>query len=253
MKNLVLFTMALFISATMLSQRNDNQEYWNSWEYEVSNAMNGKFMEAGAKKTAMYNGNEENAMVTYRIITGDNTGTYVRIQSNKSPSDYDTDRSAEGKYWNENVSKYVDAGKGHVRWQLLKGDSYNYDSETNTPKKYVTRTIYNVKPDRIMHFRRFMHRTAKTGEQRNGDWTRLVFRVVSGGNRNMFIAAQPFDTFKRGERPEQENSFKDDYNKLFGWGTFDEDSKNFDSSFEYWGEYRETLQLVPEMSTGMMK
>ena len=45
---------------------------------------------------------------------------------------------------------------------------------------------------------------------------------------------------------------EDLYNEMFGWGSMEEDSQNFDASLEYWGEQIETLQLVPEMSTGMM-
>ena len=32
MKKLILFSMALFFSVAVFSQRNDNSEYWNVWE-----------------------------------------------------------------------------------------------------------------------------------------------------------------------------------------------------------------------------
>ena len=68
-----------------------------------------------------------------------------------------------------------------------------------------------------------------------------------------FVLAVGFDTFEReGNGVEQENTFEEDYEELFGFGTLDEDSKNFDASLEYWGEERESMILVPEMSTGMM-
>jgi len=46
---------------------------------------------------------------------------------------------------------------------------------------------------------------------------------------------------------------EEDYNELFGWGTWTEDLNNFDASLEIYGEFTETMVLVPEMSTGMMK
>jgi hypothetical protein len=49
--------------------------------------------------------------------------------------------------------------------------------------------------------------------------------------------------------PEQENTWREDYNDLFGPGSWDEDLNNFRASLEYWGEQVETLQFVPEMST----
>ena len=73
---------------------------------------------------------------------------------------------------------------------------------------------------------------------------------MSGGSRNTFVLAHAFDTFEQGEQPEQENTFEDDYNSLFGWNVFKEDQTNFNASLEAWGEIRDTLQLVPEMSTG---
>ena len=241
--------MALLVSASMYSQRNDNAEYWNTWQYEAKDGMTQKFMEAAAEKTAKFNGTADNAMVTYVIITGRNVGSFLRVQSNKSPADYDNDFTSEITYWQDNVGKYVQSTT-HIRWERIKNGSYNYDPENTTPSKFVNRTIYNVKPNKIMHFRRFRMRIVKTLEKRGYSGSMTLFRLTSGGNENTFVAAQPFDTFKRAEEPEQENSFEDDYNSLFGWGSFDEDRDNFNGSLEAWGEIKDTLQLVPEMSTG---
>jgi hypothetical protein len=49
-----------------------------------------------------------------------------------------------------------------------------------------------------------------------------------------------------------DTTWEEDYNKLFGWGSWAEDIANFDASIEMYGEKVETLQLVPELSTGMM-
>jgi hypothetical protein len=116
----------------------------------------------------------------------------------------------------------------------------------------VERTFYNVKADKILHFRRFMVRLSKVAEKRGWEASRSLYRLISGGNRNQFVVAATFNTYKRADEAKNENTFEEDYNKLFGWGSLDEDSQNFDASLEYWGEQRETLQLVPEMSTGLM-
>jgi len=249
MKKLVLFALAILMSASIYSQRNDNSDYWNTWEYTPKEGMREDFEKAAAKKTAMFNKTSETAILTYRIITGPNSGTYVRVESNKLPSDYDLDRTAEGKYWNQNVSNFVANTSGQVRWQRLNDGTLNYNPENKTPAKYVERTTYNVKADGVMHFRRFMSRLAKVIEKREGTATRILFRVVSGGNRNQFVLASTFDTFKSEPWPEHENTFREDYNEMFGWGSIEEDSKNFDASLEYWGEQVETMQFVPEMST----
>ena len=253
MKNLLLFTLTFVMSVSLYSQRNNNSDYWNSWEYTAKEGMQEKFMEAAAKKTAMFNNTPETAIITYKVVTGSNSGMFVRVESGKSPASYDLDRTAEGKYWNENVSKYIAKNGGQVRWQRLSNGSYDYDPENTSPSKYVERTFFNVKADKILHFRRFMTRVSKVAKKRDWKGSRSLFRLVSGGNRNQFILAAGFNTYKRAENTENENTFEEDYNELFGWGSLDEDAKNFDASLEYWGEQKETLQLVPEMSTGMMK
>lgn len=249
MKKLVLFTMAILMSISMYAQRSNSADYWNTWEYTPKDGMRADFEKAAAKKTAMFNKTPETAILTYRIITGSNSGTYVRVESNKSPEDYDLDRSAEGKYWNDNVSNFIAKNSGQVRWQRLNDGTYNYNPENTTPAKYVQRTTFNVKADKVNHFRRFMSRLADVMEKRGIPVTRILFRLQSGGNRNQFVLATTFDTFKRDEMPELENSFREDYNEMFGWGSIEEDSDNFDASLEYWGEEVETMQFVPEMST----
>ncbi|MBT8271591.1 MAG: hypothetical protein KJO25_06060 [Bacteroidia bacterium] len=243
--------MILFLSTSIYSQRSNNEVYWNTWEYTPKEGMREDFEKAAAKKTAMFNKTPETAITTYRIITGPDSGTYLRVEGNKSAADYDLDRTAEGKYWNDNVGEYIAKSQGQVRWRRLNNGSYDPDPENSTPSKYVSRTFYNVKADKIMHFRRAMYRMSKVAEKRG--WAgRSLYRLESGGNRNQFILAIGFETHKRAESPERETTAKEDYDELFGWRSWDEDWNNFDASLEYWGEQRDLLQLVPEMSTGTM-
>ena len=251
MKKLLLFTMVLLLSTSIYAQRGNNPVYWNTWEYTAKDDMRQDFEKAAAKKTAMFNKTPETAIMTYRIITGPDSGSYLRVEANKTAADYDKDRTAEGKYWNENVAKYIAKDKGQQRWQRLNNGSYDPDPEDSSPSKYVRRTFYNVKADKIRHFRRAMYRISKVAEKRGWEG-RSLFRLVSGGNRNQFVLAVGFDTYKRAEGPESETTAEGDYNELFGWGSWDEDWGNFDASIEYWGEQRDMLQLIPSISTGMM-
>lgn len=250
MKNLLLVGMALLVSVSIYAQTNNNAVYWNSWEYSAKEGMKEKFEKAAAKKTAMFNKTPETAIITYRIITGPDAGNYFRVQGNQSAADYDRDRSAEGKYWEDNVAQYANS-RGHIRWQRLNNGTYDPDPENTTPKKYVSRTFYSVKPDKILHFRRAMNRISKVAEKRGWEG-RTLYRLYSGGNRNLFVVTQGFDTYQRAESEELETTAREDYNELFGWGSWEEDWENFDASLEYWGEQRDLMQLVPEMSTGMM-
>ena len=250
MKNLLLFGVVLLFSTAIYAQRNDEAKYWNTWEYTAKADMQADFEKAAAEKTAMFNKTPETAIATYRVITGPDSGNYLRVEGNKTPSDYDLDRSAEGKYWHDNGAKYLAKNGEHVRWRRLSNGSYDPDPENSTPTKFVRRTFYNVKADKIMHFRRAMYRMSKVAEKRGWEG-RSLYRLISGGNRHMFLAVNGFDTYKRATAEELETTAEEDYNELFGWGSWDEDWKNFDKALEYWGEQSDLLQYVPEMSTPM--
>lgn len=247
--------MALVFSATVYSQRsgNDNEVYWNVWQYQALKGKTQDFMNAAAEKTAKFNGTAERAMSTYRIVTGRKTGTFVRISGPLKAADFDVDNSAEGKYWQDNVSKYVGQDLGAQRWQQMSYGSMNFSPGEGEPAKYFEHTFYEIKQGKVSHFRRFQSRIVENWKKRKVPMRRGLFRLVSGGNTNLFVVATFFDSYKREQLPQTENNWEDDYNELFGRGSWDEDLENFQSSFEDWGVIKETLQLVPEMTTGMMK
>ena len=254
MKNLWI-GLALILCANLYAQRNENNDYWNSWRYTAKEGKTADFEAAEAKNMQMFNNSAETAMFTYKIVTGRNSGTYERVESMKFPKDYDKDRSAEGDYWDKNVSKFVAKASGQMRWDRINNATLNWDPENpGTPAKYLERTTYDVKPDGITHFRRFIYRITKTLEKRGYQDSQLMFRCISGGSDNMFVVVRGFNKYqdKRWSDVEHENNFMEDYDELFGWGTFKEDQTNFDASLESWGEMTETMQLVPSLTTGMM-
>lgn len=251
MKKQVLIILTFCLSTVVFGQRNSNQEYWNTWRYTPKTDMVQKFESAVALKTKTFNSSPELGIFTYKVITGPNTGVYERVEANKKPADYDMDRSVEGAYWDKNVAKYIGKEEGQKRWTRLKNGSYNFDPESSTPSKYITRTVYDVKADKIMHFRRFMSRVTEIMTLREMDINVLLFRLQSGGNRNQFVRVVGFSSYERVMKS-SETTWEDDYNKLFGWGSWSEDISNLDASIEMYGENTETLQLMPQLSSGMM-
>lgn len=252
MKNLFL-TLAIIFCASLSAQRNANNDYWNSWRYTPKQGKTADFEAAVAKKMQMFNNSPETSIMTYKVVTGRNSGTYERVEAMKYPKDYDKDRTAEAKYWEENVSKFIEEGSGQMRWDRMNNATLNWDAENpGTPSKYLERTTFDVKPSGIMHFRRFMYRITKTREKRGNKDTQLLFRCTSGGSDNMFVLVRGWNKYQDVPWTEQENSLMQDYDKEFGWGTFIEDRNNFDAALENWGERTETMELVPSLSTGMM-
>jgi hypothetical protein len=251
MKKQLLIILTFCLSTVVFGQRNSKQEYWNTWRFTPKTDMVQKFESAVALKTKTFNSSPELGIFTYKVITGPNNGTYERVEANKKPADYDVDRSVEGVYWDKNVAKYIANEQGQKRWQRLKNGSYNFDPETGVPSKYITRTVYDVQADKIMHFRRFMSRITEILTLREMDVNVLLFRLVSGGSRNQFVRVVGFSSYERMMKS-SETTWEEDYNKLFGWGSWSEDIANFDASLEMYGEKVETLQLMPALSSGMM-
>ncbi len=253
MRNLLIGLILIF-SLSVYGQRNPNNDYWNSWRYTVKAGMAEDFESAVAEKMKKFNATPETGMFTYRIVTGRNTGTYERVEAMKYPKDYDKDRSAEGEYWQKNVSQYVERTSGQMRWDRINNATINwYPENPGTPSKYLERTTYDVKPGKILHFRRFIARITKIRIKRGFKDTQLMFRCVSGGSDNMFVFVRGWNTYQddTGMR-NQETSWEDDYNEEFGWGVWGQDLENFRNSLEDWGEFTETMELVPSLTTGMM-
>ncbi|MEH6538236.1 MAG: hypothetical protein V7719_17700 [Psychroserpens sp.] len=252
MKNL-LIGLALIFCASLSAQRNAENDYWNSWRYTPKQGMTTEFEKAVAKKMQMFNNSAETGMITYKIITGRNSGTYERVESMKYPKDYDMDRTAEGDYWQKNVSKFVEKTSGQMRWDRINNATLNWDPENpGTPSKYLKRTTFDVKPSGTTHFRRFISRITKTMKKREFKDKQLMFRCISGGSDNMYIMVRGWDRYQDQPWSESDNTFEEDYNEQFGWGTFEEDRNNFNNSLESWGEMTESMELVPSLTTGMM-
>ena len=252
MKNL-LIGLALLVCASSFAQRNAENDYWNSWRYTVKQGMSADFEAAVTKKMQMFNTTTETGIITYRVVTGKNSGTYERVESMKYPKDFDMDRSAEGQYWQKSVSKFVESSSGQMRWDRINNATLNWDPENpGTPSKYLERTTFDVKPGGILHFRRYVYRITKMMEKRGNKNVQLMFRCISGGSDNMFVMVRGWNKYQDQPWTDHDTTFEQDYNSEFGWGSFKEDQQNFDNSLESWGERTETMELVPSLSTGMM-
>lgn len=253
MKNLIM-GLALIFCASLFAQRYAENDYWNSWRYTPKQGMTTEFEAAVAKKMKMFNNTAATGIITYKVVTGKESGTYERVESMKYPKDYDLDRSAEGQYWEKNVSKFIDKTSGQMRWDRINNATLNWDAQNpGVPSKYLERTTFNVKSSGILHFRRFIARVTKTMEKRGNKNTQLMFRCISGGSNNMFVMIRGWNKYQDQPWTEHDKSFEEDYNDQFGWGSFQEDRVNFDNALESWGEWTETMELVPSLSTGMMK
>jgi len=238
MKNIYIL-LAFLITFSVQSQRNSESTFMSSFVYKAKNGMVDKFEKAVAKKTKMFNTEEGSIILTYKVLTGNDTGDYERYLVSQKASSYDLDRSAELAYWEKNVAPYADPVGGQVRWEH---EEWAKIGESGPPK-YLHKTVIRYKPGMSSHVARRIFRNGKTWEKRDPNAWRRIFSVVSGGDLNLFIIFSGFDTFEN--TLENDSTREEDYNEMFGWEQSSIDLKNFNKSLREWNAaIRSTLERV---------
>ena len=246
MKKLLLFTLLSAFAFTAFAQRNAKVEYWNTFHYKAKDGMEQEFLKAAAIKTKKFNSDSTNLIVTYRITTGDKSGVYERIMPFQTSKSYDRDASKEGKYWNDNVSPYAKPDGGKQVWERLEWADVNV-KPNDPPYKHLSKTTFIIKPTHRNHFGRWVERIGKVFAKRMPDASRIVMKLHSGGQRNMYVSYIGFNEFEN-NNPELETTWEEDYNEMFGWDTWAKDLKLYNESKEMiFGEQRVSLKLVEEL------
>ena len=240
MKNIYLLLISFLITFSVQSQRNPENTYLTSFTYKAKDGMTAKFEKAASKKTKMFNSEDGNIILTYKAITGPDTGVYERYLVNQKSSSYDRDASKELQYWDDNVAPYVGQAGGQQRWLH---EDWAAIGEGGDPKKYLHKTIVRYKPGMREHAARYIYRAGKVAEKRNPNTLRRVFSIVSGGDLNMIVIFNGFDKYD--DWVENDSTWAEDYNEMFGWETHSDDLEHMQKSLRDWnGMVRYTLERV---------
>jgi hypothetical protein len=246
MKKIIIIGLCLFTINLFSQNFNQNAEYWNTWIYKPKAEMVNQFEKAAGLKTKKFNTTKENTIVTFKVVTGKNSGQYLRVMPWQSSADYDKDKTKELNYWKENVSKFVDPLGGAQRWVRMKWGDMNI-VEGQSPSKYLVQTDYIVKPSKWDDFRRWLERIGKIYGERIPEHKRIIVSLVSGGNWNQTNSFIGFDKYSR--TPQKfDNTWEKDYNEKFGANSFDTDRRAYNESIEMIvGQQVQTLELVASM------
>ena len=243
-KTFSIFLAFLFSISAFSQEVFQNWEYWNTWTYKPKAEMFQKFEAAAAKKTKIFNSERDNMILTFKVVTGKNTGAYLRIQPWQQSKDYDKDKSKELKYWNDNVSEYADALGGQKRWARMPWGDVNTGEK---PSNHLTQHSYIIKPGKLQDFRRWQERLGKISSERRPEHVRVILGMISGGNWQEFVVFRGFDKYQ--STPiESDKTWEQDYNKRFGVNTWANDREKFAESIEMLlGHQVQTLELVESM------
>ena len=243
-KTILLLSLALITFSSYSQERWQKAEYWNTWQYTPKPDKVLEFEKAAAEKTKKFNSTENNLIITYKVVTGPNNGAYLRVMPYQKSKDYDRDRSKEAKYWIDNVSVFVQKEGSPQRWGRLKWGDINMEG---APKKYLSQHSYIVKQGKEIHFRRWMERIGAIISERRPESTRVVLGLISGGNWQEYVVFNAFDKYES-IRKEYDNTWEEEYNKMFGAKSWDNDIENFNASLEMIvGHQVQTLELVESM------
>ena len=231
--------LAFLITFSVQSQRNPESTYMSTFAYKAKDGMVDKFEKAVAKKTKMFNSEEGDIILTYKVLTGNNAGVYERYLVSQKASSYDLDRSDELEYWAKNVAPYGDPVGGQQRWQLAEPLNIGEGA-----KKYMNKRIFVIKNGMDDHVYKYLWRQGKVVEKRNPDAVRRAFRLVSGGDTQILAVFSLFDSYPWPEN-DSETSYQEDYDEMFGWKQEEMDYKNMMKSLRDWGgAQRYTLERV---------
>ena len=238
----------------LFAQNNPNGEYWQLNRWEAKDGMAKEFESAVSMKTKMFNDSAETGILTFQIVTGPDSGKYMRVVGPKTPDFFDSSLSdsAEYEYWVKNVMPYVKDQMGNVRTARLDDYSYNWDN-SEAPKKYVEFTTIRLNPGEGRDWFSMMRNDAKLKKANGFTGIRGVFWLVSGGQFEMHVV-EPYDSHgvRKGVFSDPDFDYTDSYNEMFGWRARTYDQMNAGMSIrDYGGEIIETLEFIPEMSTSI--
>ncbi len=252
MKKYLLFILSL-APLLMFAQNNPNAEYWQLNRWEAKEGMSKDFQEAVTKKTKKFNNTSDTAILTFSIVTGPDSGKYMRVIGPKSADFFNTSSdSDEYAYWEKNVMPYVKSQVGNIRTARINDFSYNWDN-SEAPKKYVKFSTYRFNNENSRDWFDFMRNDTKLKKAHGYTGIRGVFYVVSGAEWEIHVV-EPYDSHgtPMGTYATENFKYEEEYNKMFGWRAIDYDrTKANKAERDYRGQIIETLEFRPEMSTSM--
>ena len=84
-----IFLLALLAPLFVFSQNNPNWEYWQINRWEAKDGMAKEFEMAVSKKTRKFNNTQETGILTFQIVTGPDSGKYMRVVGPKTADFFD--------------------------------------------------------------------------------------------------------------------------------------------------------------------
>jgi hypothetical protein len=207
-----------------------------------------KFESAVAKKTKMYNSEEGTPIwFTFRILTGQNSNQYLRVQYITSPDELDNVDIVGNAYWQKTVGPYHKA-KDVRLWGRSNNTSYNPGGDRVNLRRIIYYKYDSAKED---DFWRFRWRVKRAMEESGYDSRMSVLVCQSGCNGNVVQVRFHHNGWvgQTSDYGEPLAAMVEKYNEMFGEDAYEQDSDRMNESLLPEGSIIRHHELLPELSS----
>lgn len=248
-KNILLLAL-LTIVPTIAQEDTPQQWFMRSRVLQVDQGDATNFEKAVAKKTKMYNSEDDQPRwITSRILSGTEANNYLRMQLTKDISDFDNEDIQGNQYWEKTVGP-LHTSLGNRYWQRSNWASYVPEN----PKQMNLRRIiyYNYKDEGEEDFWRFRGRVKRAMTESGYPSRMSVLVCNSGCIGNVVQVRFHHDGFagQSSDYGEPLQSVISKYNELYGEDAYEQDSGKASDALVENGRRIRHHELIPELSSG---
>ena len=250
MKKIILLLTALITIAPSFAQDNMPQQWlMRARILQVDQSDVSAFEKAVAKKTEMYNNNEDQPRwITFRILSGPQANNYLRMQLTTDVSEFDNEDMKGNAYWEKTVGP-LHTSLGNRYWARNNWSSYvPEDPQPQTHRRII---YYNYKDSGEQDFWRFRGRV-KRAMTESGYPSRVSVLVCNSGcNGNVVQVRFHHDGFtgQSSDYGEPLQNMIASYNEIYGDDSYAQDSAKMAESLEENGRSIRHHEYLPELSS----
>ena len=250
MKKIILLLIALITIAPSFAQDNMPQQWlMRARILQVDQSDVSAFEKAVAKKTEMYNNNEDQPRwITFRILSGPQANNYLRMQLTTDVSEFDNEDMKGNAYWEKTVGP-LHTSLGNRYWARNNWSSYvPEDPQPQTHRRII---YYNYKDSGEQDFWRFRGRV-KRAMIESGYPSRVSVLVCNSGcNGNVVQVRFHHDGFtgQSSDYGEPLQNMIASYNEIYGDDSYAQDSAKMAESLEENGRSIRHHEYLPELSS----
>lgn len=237
-------SIACILLCSMVAFAQEKPEIW-SWDYhKAAKGKNAELEKAIKEKTDKFNKASVDPIFTFRVMSGNRAGQYVRAIGPKDWSYYEKENPG-AKHWNQFVTPLIESSAGREFYSLMKDMSYNGKGDATT--KYADVGEYSVRPGQEYEFTSFLKAVTKVAAENKSKSRFDTYRLESGGGFR-YVVIWHYENL--GEKSDNSENWPEWYNKIKGSSSaWAKDYQSLMESFEIYGVNSFLCEYLPDLSS----